>query len=212
MMLSLLTAQKGASRAPTNLLIPIFRAGALLLSIPSIVLSSPSPQLPRVFYRCCPVNPAGLLTTLSVVLLSLVPPSSLATIIRDLTLFLACSGTFLLPGDYFPAFRSLIESDQITWSSGGAHHGPLSPTSSHHRRTSNITRVVGRPASQRRGIGLATAPRPPTPAKGATSAATTVVQTSAMGRWDMAATRPVLCGGVDLGCRSLGAQVVASQE
>ncbi|KAL4069894.1 hypothetical protein V8B97DRAFT_558269 [Scleroderma yunnanense] len=86
----------GASESLSNMLVPIFRAGALLLSIPSIIISTPSLRFPHFIYRYSYVNPARLFTIICVVVLSLVPPS-IAYILRDVTLIVACSGTFLLP-------------------------------------------------------------------------------------------------------------------
>ncbi|KIM63390.1 hypothetical protein SCLCIDRAFT_1214283 [Scleroderma citrinum Foug A] len=85
----------GSSKSVSDILVPIFRAGALVLSIPSIIVSTPSLRFPHILYRYY-VNPSRLFTIFCVVSLSLVSPSVTCTL-RDVTLLLACSGTFLLP-------------------------------------------------------------------------------------------------------------------
>ncbi|KAI6137857.1 hypothetical protein EDD17DRAFT_1714402 [Pisolithus thermaeus] len=78
-----------------GVLVPTFRTMTLSLAIPSVVVSSPMPRLSHI--GCYThMNPVRFIFVLSAVLLSIASPS-VANIIRDLTLVLACSGTFLLP-------------------------------------------------------------------------------------------------------------------
>lgn len=83
------------SEIASSVLVPIFRTVTLSLAIPSVVVSSPMPRLSHM-RRYTPVNPVKFIFVLSAVLLSLASPS-VAKTIWDLTLTLACSGTFLLP-------------------------------------------------------------------------------------------------------------------
>ncbi|KAI5981140.1 hypothetical protein EDD15DRAFT_2416715, partial [Pisolithus albus] len=85
----------GRTSDPSSLLVPIFRTVTLSLAIPSVVVSSPMPRLSHM-RRFTSVNPAKFIFVLSAVLLSLASPS-VANTVWDLTLALACLGTFLLP-------------------------------------------------------------------------------------------------------------------
>ncbi|KAF9221597.1 hypothetical protein BS17DRAFT_256051 [Gyrodon lividus] len=89
-------APETSATAP-DILVSTLRIATLLLSVPSIILSTPSLPLPRAIRRFTPINPSLFIITFVVVTLSLVPPS-VARIFNDATLFLAVSGTFLLPG------------------------------------------------------------------------------------------------------------------
>ncbi|KIJ62606.1 hypothetical protein HYDPIDRAFT_114264 [Hydnomerulius pinastri MD-312] len=84
------------SETAPDALISLSRAATLLLSVPSIILSIPSLPFPRGIYRNTPINPSKLLIIFAVVALSLVPPP-IAGILNDAMLFLAVSGTFMLP-------------------------------------------------------------------------------------------------------------------
>lgn len=81
---------------PSDVLVPILRATTLSSAIPSIIVSTPMPRFLHVGYCHPHPNPIKFFYVSSTVLLSLAS-SFVANTIRDLTLFLACSGTFLLP-------------------------------------------------------------------------------------------------------------------
>lgn len=103
-------AEQESSTSLSYILVPFFRSAALFLSIPSLVVSTPSLRFPPFLYRYRYVNPSKLFTVFCVVSLSLVS-SSVACIIRDTTLVLACSGTFLLPGMSLHALHHMLESE-----------------------------------------------------------------------------------------------------
>ncbi|KIN96300.1 hypothetical protein M404DRAFT_1006810 [Pisolithus tinctorius Marx 270] len=81
---------------PFSVLVPILRATTISLAIPSIIVSTPMPRFLHMGHCHPPTTPVKFFYVLSAVLLSLASPS-VANTIRDLTLVLACSGTFLLP-------------------------------------------------------------------------------------------------------------------
>ncbi|KIJ17817.1 hypothetical protein PAXINDRAFT_98013 [Paxillus involutus ATCC 200175] len=84
------------SATSPDILISTLRAATLLLSVPSVILATPLLPLPSGIRRLTPVNSGLFLTTFVVGALSVVP-APVMRIFNDVTLFLAVSGTFLLP-------------------------------------------------------------------------------------------------------------------
>ncbi|KAG6334691.1 hypothetical protein ID866_4390 [Astraeus odoratus] len=89
--------RQGTAGTLYNFLVPALRALTLLLSIPSVILSTPAPRNSCIMFHCSSVNLARVLNVIVVVVLSLSSTSVLNTL-RDIVLVSACCGTFLLPG------------------------------------------------------------------------------------------------------------------
>ncbi|KAH7927767.1 hypothetical protein BV22DRAFT_1117998 [Leucogyrophana mollusca] len=85
-----------ASSAIHGIAISVLNASTLLLSIPSIIITTPSIPIPPVIRRYTPVYLSKLIICIVVVSLSLVPVS-IAAILNDAALFLGISGTYFLP-------------------------------------------------------------------------------------------------------------------
>jgi phosphatidylglycerophosphate synthase len=97
---SILTASSpnvpGALSDTRNIIVHVLGASSLLLSIPSVLVSTPPLPVPLAVRRVCKLDLSKTAFILVVVLLSLAPPS-IATFLNDLTLSLALGGTYLLP-------------------------------------------------------------------------------------------------------------------
>ncbi|KAF8842204.1 hypothetical protein BDN67DRAFT_899961 [Paxillus ammoniavirescens] len=91
-----LTGFQETSATLPSILISTLRAATLLLSVPSVILATPLFPLPSGIRRLTPVNSGLFITTFVVGTLSVVP-APVMRIFNDVTLFLAVSGTFLLP-------------------------------------------------------------------------------------------------------------------
>ena len=194
-------AAQGSSKSVSDILVPIFRAGALVLSIPSIIVSTPSLRFPHILYRYY-VNPSRLFTIFCVVSLSLVPPSITCTL-RDVTLLLACSGTFLLPGTslLFESWLSLsaVPLGCTRFISINTHHYSLLPPPSCDHHTPGFTFSAWHATLERGGVILTSIPRPALAAQGTGSPAQAIGKASNVGHWNMAATYSRMCihPGVD---------------
>ncbi|KAG1745876.1 uncharacterized protein EDB91DRAFT_1119205 [Suillus paluster] len=79
-----------------NIIVHVLGASSLLLAIPSVLVSIPPLPVPLAVRRVCKLDVSKVTLIFVVVLLSLAPPS-MATILNDLTLFLALTGTYFLP-------------------------------------------------------------------------------------------------------------------
>jgi len=96
MLMALLPSAPGALSDTHNILVHILRASSLLFAIPSVVVSTPPLPVPLAVRRVCRFDLSRVTLTFVVVLLSLAPPSTAATL-NDLTLLLALIGTYFLP-------------------------------------------------------------------------------------------------------------------
>ncbi|KAF9241157.1 hypothetical protein BU15DRAFT_45288 [Melanogaster broomeanus] len=114
-----------STNAP-DVLISILRSVTLLFSVPSVILSTPSLPLPDAIRRFASVNFSLFIITFVVGILSLVPPP-VTGILDDATLFLAVSGTFLLPAlahitvHYFRRPLSIVVSQRPSSVPGTPH-------------------------------------------------------------------------------------------
>ncbi|KAH7885248.1 hypothetical protein F5I97DRAFT_1883943 [Phlebopus sp. FC_14] len=84
------------SGSTPGLLLSLLRMATLMMSVPTVVVSTPALPLPQVIHHVTVVDPSRIIVTCAIVALSLTS-SSIVYIINDAVLFLAVSGTFLLP-------------------------------------------------------------------------------------------------------------------
>lgn len=97
---SILTASSpnvpGALSDTRNIILHILGSSPLLLSIPTVLVSTPPLPVPLAVRRVCKLDLGKTALILVVVLLSLAP-TSMAASLNDLTLLLALGGTYFLP-------------------------------------------------------------------------------------------------------------------
>lgn len=104
------------------------RIATLVLSIPSIVVSIISLPLHGLAHRFIRTDLALIIITAVILALSLVPPT-VASILDDVTLFLAVFGTFLLPGMCHAPRFSILKTKFVGFSLGTHRYSLLSPPS-----------------------------------------------------------------------------------
>ncbi|OAX42145.1 hypothetical protein K503DRAFT_863313 [Rhizopogon vinicolor AM-OR11-026] len=86
----------GALSDTPNILVHVLRASSLLFAIPSVLVSTPPLPVPTAVRRVFKFDLSKVTLITVVVLLSLAPPSTAATL-NDITLLLALTGTYFLP-------------------------------------------------------------------------------------------------------------------